>query len=88
MLKYDKRQVHLKRGHTYNEFVIAKNATSTSYDKLCDYLGISFVEAREIYDGIYNLPIESIGNTRLQTVKTGTDWHKKIEEIIKEEKER
>lgn len=79
MLKYDKRQVHLKRGHTYEEFVIAQNALTTSYDRLCEYLKISFEEAKAIYDNIYNLPIEAIGNTKLQTLKTGTDWHMRTE---------
>lgn len=82
MLKFDKRQVHLKRGHTYNEFVIAKNATATSYDKLCDYLKISFEAAKAAYDRVYMLPIEKIGEVKrpkLQTLKTGTDWHKRAE---------
>ena len=82
MLKFDKSSVKLKKGRTYEEFVIAQNAVNTSYDKLCDYLKISFETAKAAYDRVYMLPIEKIGEVKrpkLQTLKTGTDWHKRAE---------
>ena len=55
------KSIKLKRGHTYEEFVIRNNATRASYAELCSALKISFDEAREIYDKVYNLPLSQIG---------------------------
>ena len=56
-----RKSIRLKRGHTYEEFVIRNNATRTSYAELCPALKISFDEAREIYDKVYNLQLSQIG---------------------------
>jgi len=82
MLKFNKASIALKRGHTFEEFVIANNSISTSYEDICKYLKITSGAARAIYDKIYNLPVEKIGavkKPKLQTVKTGADWRKPIE---------
>ena len=75
MLTFDESRITLKLNHTLQEYIIAVNANTTSYDKLCKHLKISFAEARAIYDRIYNLPLSDIGETkRLQYLETGTDW--------------
>ncbi len=56
-----RKSIKLKRGHTYEEYVIRRNAIRASYAELCPALKISFDEAREIYDKVYNLPLSQIG---------------------------
>ena len=88
-----RKSIKLKRGHTYEEFVIRNNAIRASYAELCSALKISFDEARKIYDKVYNLPLSQIGAwrdkerpvpmcaagapSRLETLRTGTDWRAK-----------
>ena len=59
-----RKSIKLKRGHTYEEFVIRNNAIRASYAGLCPALKISFDEARKIYDKVYNLPLSQIGEWR------------------------
>lgn len=54
------------------------------YTELCAAPGLSFERAREIYDGISALELSDIGtikppSSRLQYLKTGTDWRAKNE---------
>ena len=93
MLIPTKRSIKLECGHTYEEFVIRYYAIRASYAELCQALKISFDEAREIYDKVYNLPLSQIGEwcdkerpalmcaakapSRLETFRTGTDWRAK-----------
>ena len=64
MLIPTRKSIKLKRGHTCEEFIIRNNATRASYAELCSALKISFDEAREIYDKVYNLPLSQIGEWR------------------------
>ena len=64
MIIPSRKSIKLKRGHTYEEFVIRNNAIRASYAELCSALKISFDEAREIYDKVYNLPLSQIGEWR------------------------
>ena len=64
MFKANKKDIKLKRGHTYEEFVIRYYAIRASYTEICSALKISFDEAREIYDKVYNLPLSQIGEWR------------------------
>ena len=61
MLIPTKYSIKLECGHTYEEFVIRYYAIRASYAELCPALKISFDEAREIYDKVYNLPLSQIG---------------------------
>ena len=61
MLIPTKRSIKLECGHTYEEYIIRYYAIRASYAELCSALKISFDEAREIYDKVYNLPLSQIG---------------------------
>lgn len=86
LLKFDRDRIDLKPGRTYEEFILKKNE-DVEYSVICEYLGIGFFEAREIYDGISGLGIDDIGTfkqarlmsakpkkTKLEYIKTGEDW--------------
>ena len=59
-----RKSIRLKRGHTYKEYVLKRNEDKASYDQLCKALKISLEEAREIYDKVFNLPLEKIGTMK------------------------
>lgn len=60
LVKFDRSRIELKPGRTYEEFILKKNE-DVVYSVICGCLGIGFLEARGIYDGIYNLSIDDIG---------------------------
>lgn len=79
MFKANKKDIKLKRGHTFEEYIVRLNAMSATINEICKYLKISPDELRNIYDGVYNLPLEKIGavkKPKLETIPTGTDWSK------------
>lgn len=60
LLKFDRNRIELKPGRTYEEFILKKNE-DVEYTLICEFLGIGFFEARQIYDGISKLSIDDIG---------------------------
>lgn len=59
-LIYEKSCIKLKPGRTYEEYIIKRNEL-VPYFEICRLLNISFSQAREIYDRVWNLELEEIG---------------------------
>lgn len=59
-LIYEKSCIKLKPGRTYEEYIIKRNEI-VPYFEICRLLNISFSQAREIYDRVWNLELEEIG---------------------------
>ena len=68
MIIYNKSSIRLKNGFEYEDYIIKANETKSSYDKICDYLGLTFEQARARYDRVFNLAIEDIGTIKHSTV--------------------
>ena len=79
MLTFDKSRMIIKPNHTLTEYIIAVNANTTTYEKLCKHLKITFAEARAIYDRIYKLPIDDIAEIK-KLQYSEYKWHR-LEEV-------
>jgi hypothetical protein len=64
MVLLNPSSICLKRGHTYLEYIIKRNEVATPYADICAALGLTFYEARAIYDGISALELEDIGTLK------------------------
>lgn len=61
---YNKSSIRLKDGFEYEDYILKCNEIKSSYEEICDYLGLTFEQARARYDGIFNLRIRDIGAIR------------------------
>lgn len=66
MVIYNKSSIRLKDGFEYEDYILKCNEIKSSYEEICDYLGLTFEEAGARYDRVFNLAIEDIG-----TIKRG-----------------
>jgi hypothetical protein len=76
MVIYSKSSIRLKNGFEYEDYIIKANEIKSSYEEICDYLGLTFEQVSSRYDRVWNLAIEDIGTIErsLQTVRTGEKW--------------
>lgn len=76
MVIYSKSSIRLKNSFEYEDYILKCNEIKSSYEEICDYLGLTFEQARARYDRVWNLAIEDIGTIErsLQTVRTGEKW--------------
>lgn len=68
--KFDRKSIELKPGRTYEEFILLENQ-DVEYTYICQYLGIGFFEAREIFDKISHLCIDDIGTIKRKNLTSG-----------------
>lgn len=67
-LIYEKSCIKLKPRRTYEEYIIKRNEL-VPYFEICRLLNISFSQAREIYDRVWNLELEDIGTIEKPKLK-------------------
>lgn len=67
-LIYEKSCIKLKPGRTYEEYILKHNEL-VPYFEICRLLNISFGQAREIYDRVWNLELEDIGTIEKPKLK-------------------
>ena len=77
MIIPDKQSIRLKRGFTYDDYVIKRNEIDTPYYELCYELNLTFDEAKEIYDRVFNIPLEAIGAVKKSKSKYPY-WNKEV----------
>lgn len=65
---YNKSSIRLKNGFEYEDYILKCNEIKSSYDEICDYLGLTFEQARARYDRVFNLAIEDIGTVKRSAV--------------------
>ena len=64
MLIISRTAIDLKDGHTYFEYLIKRNEDISTYPDIANALGITFDEAKAIYDRVFNIPLEAIGTIK------------------------
>lgn len=68
MVIYSKSSIRLKNGFEYEDYILKANESKASYEEICDYLGLTFEQARARYDKVFNLAIEDIGTIESSAV--------------------
>ena len=72
-----RKSIRLKRGFTYDDYVIKRNEIDTPYYELCHELNLTFDEAKVIYDKVFNIPLEKIGTIKKPKSKYPY-WNKEV----------